>query len=77
VPTCHYSNRSDIAGGTTLGNTVATRLSVIGVDIGLPELAMHTAFETAGARDTEYALKVFEAFFSSHIKREKDGFMIV
>lgn len=63
VPYQTYTNRSDIAGGSTLGNISTAHVSVESVDIGLPQLAMHSAVETAGAKDTEYAYRVFCKFF--------------
>lgn len=63
VPFQTYANRSDVAGGSTLGNIATSHVSISGVDIGLPQLAMHSAVETAGAKDTAYAVKVFEEFW--------------
>jgi aspartyl aminopeptidase len=63
VPYQIYTNRSDIAGGSTLGNISTAHVSVSSVDIGLPQLAMHSAVETAGSRDTEYAQKAFVEFY--------------
>lgn len=63
VPFQTYANRSDVAGGSTLGNIATSHVSVSGVDIGLPQLAMHSAVETAGAKDTAYAVRVFEEFW--------------
>ena len=48
VPTQRYSNRADLPGGSTLGNISTAHLSVPTVDIGLPQLAMHSC--TASAR---------------------------
>ncbi len=76
VPVCHYSNRSDIAGGSTLGNIAVTKLPIAGVDVGLPQLAMHSHVETVGAYDTECAVRAFEAFFSAHIKKDKNSFIV-
>lgn len=64
VPVQSYANRSDIPGGSTLGNVSTAHVSVSSVDIGLPQLAMHSAVETAGVRDTEYAVRVLKVFFS-------------
>lgn len=64
APYQSYLNRSDIAGGSTLGNISTAHVSVATVDIGLPQLAMHSAVETAGAKDTEYAVRLFRAFYS-------------
>ena len=52
VPVQRYSNRADLPGGSTLGNISTAHLSVPTVDIGLPQLAMHSVCETAGAADT-------------------------
>lgn len=64
VPFQTFANRSDIAGGSTLGNILTSHVSVNSVDIGLAQLAMHSALETAGARDTEYLIKVMQEYFS-------------
>ena len=63
VPYQTYANRSDIPGGSTLGNISTAHVSVESVDIGLPQLAMHSAVETAGARDTEYAVLALKEFY--------------
>ena len=64
VPWQTYANRSDVAGGSTLGNISTAHVSVESADIGLPQLAMHSAVETAGVKDTKYAVKLFNAFYS-------------
>lgn len=64
VPFQTYANRSDIPGGSTLGNISTAHVSVPSVDIGLAQLAMHSAVETAGSRDTEYAVRVFGEFWA-------------
>lgn len=76
VPVKIYINRPDISGGSTLGRIAISNVPVAGVDIGLPELAMHSSYETAGARDTEYAARAFEAFFSAHIRRIGNDFIV-
>lgn len=63
VPCQAYANRSDIPGGGTLGNISTSHVSLSTVDIGLPQLAMHSAVETAGVKDTKYAVEAFRAFF--------------
>lgn len=63
VPCQTYANRSDIPGGSTLGNISAAHVSVPSADIGLPQLAMHSAVETAGSRDTEYAVSMMKVFY--------------
>lgn len=63
VPWQSYANRSDIAGGSTLGNLLMAQVSVNTADIGLAQLAMHSACETAGAKDIEYLIKALTAFY--------------
>ena len=53
VPVQLYANRADMVGGSTLGCIANTKVSVNTVDVGLAQLAMHSAMETAGADDTE------------------------
>lgn len=64
VPFQTYTNRSDVVGGSTLGNISTSHVSLSSVDVGLPQLAMHSAVETAGCKDTEDAVKVFGVFYS-------------
>lgn len=68
VPTQMFANRSDMAGGSTLGNLSNMQVSVHAVDIGLPQLAMHSAFETAGVKDTGYAIKALTAFYEADLQ---------
>ena len=63
VPVQRYSNRADLPGGSTLGNISTSHLSIPSVDIGLPQLAMHSAVETAGMMDTEYAVRALKEFW--------------
>ncbi len=63
VPFQTYANRSDLAGGSTLGNISAAHVSVPGADLGLPQLAMHSAVETAGVRDTLCAVELLRTFY--------------
>ncbi len=71
VPLQFFANRSDEAGGSTLGNISSTRVSLNAVDIGLPQLGMHSAYETAGIKDTEYMVRALETFFNFHICEKK------
>lgn len=63
VPFQTYANRSDIAGGSTLGNISAAQVPVSTVDIGFAQLAMHSAYETAGSRDVEAMIKALSCFY--------------
>ena len=73
VPVQRYANRADMAGGSTLGNIANTQVSLNTVDIGLPQLAMHSAYETAGAKDTAYMVQALTAFYESEIRMTGDG----
>lgn len=63
VPCQTYFNRSDLPGGSTLGHICVAHVSVESADIGLPQLAMHSAVETAGMKDTGYAVTLFREFY--------------
>ena len=73
VPVQIFYNRSDLPGGSTLGNISTTQLSLNTVDIGLAQLAMHSAYETAGVKDTEYLARASEVFFSGAVTGTGDG----
>ena len=73
VPVQIFYNRSDLPGGSTLGNISTTQLSLNTVDIGLAQLAMHSAYETAGVKDTEYLARASEVFFSGALTGTGDG----
>jgi aspartyl aminopeptidase len=73
VPVQRYANRADMAGGSTLGNIANTKVSLNTVDIGLAQLAMHSAFETAGARDTSYMVNALTAFYNTTLTTPADG----
>lgn len=73
VRTQVFANRSDMRGGSTLGNISSTQVSINTVDIGLPQLAMHSCFETAGVKDTEYLISALKTFYSSALKMTSDG----
>ena len=64
VPYQTFVNRSDMAGGSTLGNISNTQVPVKTVDIGLAQLAMHSVYETTGAKDTESLVKAATVFFA-------------
>ena len=64
VPYQTFVNRSDIAGGSTLGNISNTQVPMNTVDIGLPQLAMHSPYETTGVKDTEYLVRAAEELFA-------------
>ena len=67
------TNRSDIPGGSTLGCISLGHVSIHSVDIGLPQLAMHSAYETAGTKDLDELVKALKCFYSKKLKATKDG----
>ena len=64
-----YYNRADLPGGSTLGSISNTKVSIKTVDIGLPQLALHSATETAGAFDVLEMVKILREFFETSIKQ--------
>jgi aspartyl aminopeptidase len=73
VPYQTFTNRSDMPGGSTLGHIAQEHVSLNAVDIGLPQLAMHSACETAGARDTAYLIEAARVLFSGSLQSTGDG----
>ena len=63
VPLQIFCNRSDMKGGSTLGNISNTQVSMNAVDIGIAQLAMHSSYETAGALDTERMINAMREFY--------------
>ena len=68
VPVQHFANRSDMAGGSTLGNLSSQQVSLHTVDIGLAQLAMHSSYETAGIKDTAYMIQALSAFYECNLR---------
>lgn len=66
VPFQRFVNHSDVAGGSTLGNILASSLPLRGVDMGNPLLAMHSCRETAAVRDHFYCIEAFKTFYLEH-----------
>ena len=73
VPVQHYANRSDLAGGGTLGNISGRHVSVNTLDIGLAQLAMHSSYETAGTKDVAYMINGMRAFYETEIRSLGNG----
>lgn len=67
VPVQFFANRSDMVGGSTLGNLSNQHVSLHTVDIGLPQLAMHSAYETAGIKDTAYMVQALTTFYNMNL----------
>lgn len=72
VPCQSFTFRSDLRSSHTLGPIAGSHVSVCSADIGLAQLAMHSAFETAGAKDTAYLAQAAKAFYQAALRTEKD-----
>lgn len=64
VPYQTFTNNSDVPGGSTLGNISNTKVALNSVDIGLPQLAMHSPYETVGVKDTYYLVEAAKKLFA-------------
>ena len=73
APVQTYCNRADIPGGSTLGNISLSQVAVPTVDIGLPQLAMHSCYETAGVADTIALENAMASFYSASLDATPDG----
>ena len=73
VPLQVFINRSDVLGGSTLGNISGSHVALNTVDIGLAQLAMHSPYETGGNQDTLHLLNAMKALYSTEILCTQDG----
>ena len=73
VPVQTYYNRADMPGGSTLGNISLAHVSVSTVDIGLPQLAMHSSFETVSVQDVLWLCQAMECCYGAQLEVCGDG----
>ncbi len=73
VPCQSYANRADLPGGSTLGNIALHQLPVCCADVGLAQLSMHSACESAGSTDPLYLKKAAKVLFESRFSAISDG----
>ncbi|MGI5893689.1 MAG: M18 family aminopeptidase [Candidatus Merdivicinus sp.] len=73
VPVQSFANRSDMPGGSTMGCCITGQVAVNTVDIGLPQLVMHSCYETAGTQDAEWMVKAITEFYNTTIQMKADG----
>ena len=76
VPVQTFFNRADLMGGSTLGHISLTQVSVPTADIGLPQLAMHSSYETAATADAISLEKAMTAFYSSTLSISGDSITV-
>lgn len=77
VPVQHYANRSDMRGGSTLGHLSLSHVSIPSADIGLAQLAMHSAWETAGTMDLDWMIQALSAFYRRGLRAVDDGRLLI
>ena len=73
VPVQLFANRADLPGGSTLGNLQSHTVPVPMVDIGLAQLGMHSAVETAACADAQAMVRAVEQFYRIHLRAVGDG----
>ncbi len=71
-----FYNRPDIPGGSTLGRISLGKVSIPTADIGLPQLAMHSAYETTAVADAIAMEDAMTAFYSSTLEATEDGYLL-
>lgn len=76
VNTQSYCNRADIPGGSTLGRISLAHISVPTVDIGLPQLAMHSCYETAAVSDAVDLENAMTAYYGTTLEVSGDGYVM-
>lgn len=72
-----FTNRADAPGGSTLGAISGTQVSIMSVDIGLPQLAMHSSMELSGVKDAHDMVKLLTAFYNYNISVSTDSINII
>ncbi len=71
-----YYNRADIPGGSTLGRISLGKISIPTADIGLPQLAMHSSYETGAVADAIALEDAMAEFYSSTLIAQEDGYLV-
>ena len=76
APVQTYCNRADIPGGSTLGNISLNHISVPTADIGLPQLAMHSCYETAAVADAAALESAMTAYYGATLEVTETGYIL-
>ncbi len=71
-----FFNRSDMQSGSTLGALSQRHVSIMGADVGIPQLAMHSACECFAKADYLSLIEGLTAFFSTTILLDKDEIIL-
>lgn len=69
-----FHNRADMPGGSTLGHISLSHVSVLTADIGLPQLAMHSCFETAAVSDALDLVRAMTVYYGGTLEASDTGF---
>ena len=77
VPCQTFQNRADLRGGSTLGSIANTHLGIPALDIGIPQLAMHSAVESCAKKDVEYMVSGIRACYEAKIAKTENGYEIL
>ncbi len=77
VPCQTFQNRADMRGGSTLGSIANTHLGIPALDIGIPQLAMHSAVESCAVKDVEYMVNAIRACYEARITKTESGYEIL
>ena len=64
--------KNDVSGGSTLSSISLSHVSVLSIDVGIPELSMHSSIETCAINDIYELYKMMKAFYNTKIERKKD-----
>ncbi len=62
IPLQTFASRNNVPCGSTIGPITATQLGIEAIDIGIPQLSMHSAREMCGAEDPLHMVKLMSAF---------------
>ncbi len=73
----NYCNRADLPGGSTLGSIATTRFPVLSADIGLPQLSMHSCYETMGAGDMESLCRLARELYSRALQTDGERWQFI
>ena len=76
VPVQTFYNRADLPGGSTLGSLSLSHVAVPTVDIGLPQLAMHSCYETMGVKDATYLCDAMAAYYSASLDNTENTYTL-
>lgn len=62
--------KNDVSGGSTLSGLSLRHVSVLSIDVGIPELSMHSSVETCSIKDVYELYKMMKSFYNTRINRD-------